>query len=209
MVVFDPVPVELISFTAEVLDQKVSLRWETATETNNKGFEIERCQVSNVRGETVVGKTNWINVGYVDGFGTRSEKTTYSFIDDLTGAQGAGVSYRLKQIDYDGTFNYSDVVELEILPSVYSLEQNYPNPFNPVTTFKFSLPHSSNVKLVVYNSLGEAVTELINDIKEGGYYQFEWNAGNVPSGIYIYRLEAQSLEGGNFFTDVKKMILLK
>ncbi len=112
--------------------------------------------------------------------------------------------YRLKQIDYDGTYEFSQTVEVDIrLLTDYSLEQNYPNPFNPTTTIGYVLQEKSNVKISLMNIVGEELSVLVNEEKDKGYYKFNLNASNLPSGVYLYRIQA-----GNF-TDTKKMILMK
>jgi len=191
------IPVELTSFTAAINENKVILNWSTATELNNQGFEIER-------------KTgSWEKIGYVLGFGTTTEPKTYSFTDDnvTTGTY----SYRLKQIDFDGSYSYSPEIEInvEFTPKEYTLYQNYPNPFNPATTIKYALPYVSNVKIVIYNMLGETVSELFNGMQEAGYYDVSWNAGSIASGIYFYMIDAKAVDGKNNYTSVKKMVLLR
>ena len=195
------VPVELTSFTATVNENGVMLEWITATEINNMGFEVQR-------------KTNdaWQTLDFVDGNGTTTEISYYNFTDDLEGISFVGnISYRLKQIDYDGTFEYSDVVNVDVdfTPDEYSLSQNYPNPFNPSTTIKYSLPAESNVLLSVYNLIGEKVDELSNGIQQAGTYNVNWNASDFASGIYYYRLDVNSLSGDFSKSFVKKMILVK
>jgi len=91
----------------------------------------------------------------------------------------------------------------KVVPNEYSLEQNYPNPFNPSTTIKFSVPQMSNVKLTIYNALGQKVAELVNSTLEAGSYSFNWDASNVASGLYFYELNT------NNFSSVKKMMLMK
>ena len=141
-------------------------------------------------------------VGFVPGHGTTTEKQIYSF-KDIPESQGQ-YSYRLKQIDYDGIFEYSDEIEIEYLKELnFILEQNYPNPFNPTTTIRYSMPETQLVTLTVYNSLGEAIINLVNEIKEAGIYEIEFDGTNLPSGIYLYTLSA-----GNFM-QTKKLILLK
>ncbi|MCO6472327.1 MAG: S8 family serine peptidase, partial [Melioribacteraceae bacterium] len=195
LTVNDPVPVELTSFSADVVGEgEVVLSWVTASETNNKGFEVEKRQNSE--------EERWKVIGYVEGGGTKSEESNYRYEDK--GMKGGKVSYRLKQIDYDGTYSYSEELEVEIIPVHYKLEQNYPNPFNPRTTIRYALPGRSNVKLSVYNTLGEVVSELVNGIEEAGYYEVEWRAENISSGLYIYVMEAES--EGSSFRDVKKML---
>jgi len=189
-----PIPVELTSFTASTSQGKVTLNWTTATETNNSGFEIER-KLENY---------DWEKIGFVEGHGTTTEIQSYQFIDNIIDIQATSLSYRLKQIDYDGSYEYSDVVEVKNLaPTDFALHQNYPNPFNPVTTISYSLPVKSQVGLVVYNTLGESVTQLVNEEKEPGRYEVEFDATELTSGIYFYRLQA-----GNFVV-TKKMVLMK
>ena len=187
-----PVPVELTSFTATTVKDGVQLNWSTATETNNQGFEIERM---NADGE-------FENIGYVAGFGTTTEPKSYSFLDPQLDA--GTYSYRLKQVDYDGSYEYSDVVDVNVsVPLVYALEQNYPNPFNPSTTINYSIPNSSFVQLIVYNSIGQEIAILVNEIIEGGNHSVDFDASNLPSGIYLYKLQTGS------FVETKKMILMK
>jgi hypothetical protein len=188
----DVIPVELVSFTAEVIDNEVILNWQTATETNNKGFEIEKLSAENT----------WKMIGYVPGFGTTTEPKSYSFTDDKT---SAGIyKYRLKQIDFDGRVNYSSEVELEVTgPKDFALYQNYPNPFNPFTTIKFALPVKASVEIAVYNSLGEKITDLFSGELDSGFHEVEFNATNLSSGIYFYRMASEE------FVSVKKMIIIK
>jgi photosystem II stability/assembly factor-like uncharacterized protein len=192
------VPVELTSFTATTDENKVSLFWKTETETNNSGFEVQRTRLRSSN----FAEASWERIGFVEGNGTTTEENNYLFVDEnLTAGK---YQYRLKQIDYDGSFEFSDIVEVEILtPIEFSLAQNYPNPFNPSTTIEYSMPESGNVKLEVYNSLGEEVATLVNDYKEAGIYKVNFDARNLASGIYFYKIDA-----GNFFL-IKKMILLR
>ena len=186
----NPVPVELTSFTATVSGSDVKLNWRTATETNNSGFEIQRKLIE------------WERVGFVEGNGTTSEENSYVFVDEnlLAGKY----KYRLKQIDYDGSFEISDIVEVEVLtPIEFSLSQNYPNPFNPSTAIEYSIPEGGNVKLEVYNSLGEKVWVFVSKHNEAGKYKINFSAGELSSGIYYYRIIADG------FIAIKKMVLLK
>lgn len=194
--VTNPIPVELTSFTANVNGKIVNINWTTATETNNSGFEVQRAEKND--GTSL----NFEKIGFVQGNGTTTELHSYSFTDQPS----SGVySYRLKQIDYDGTFSYSSEVEVNMsLPTQFTLEQNFPNPFNPVTTIQFGLPFDSEVSLRIFNMLGEEVSTLINnEFKSAGSHSVSFNASNLPSGTYVYRLEA----GNNIVT--KKMTLLK
>lgn len=193
----DVIPVEFTAFSAMVNGANVTLTWSTATELNNQGFSVER--------RTQDG--SYIELAFVPGNGTTTEPSIYIY-NDLGLSYGTYL-YRLKQIDFDGTFEYSKEIEVNVgLPIEYSLEQNYPNPFNPSTTIKYSVPFDGNVKLSVFNILGEVVAVLVNEQVKAGFYTIEWNSRNnsglsVPSGAYFYRLEAEN------FTDVKKMILLR
>ncbi len=186
------IPVELTSFNALVSVNDVKLNWSTATELNNSGFDIER-KSSN---------SEWKKIGFVKGAGTTTETQNYSFTDK--GLNSGKYSYRLKQIDFNGTYEYSNSVEVDINASYsFELAQNYPNPFNPTTSISFSIPQSGNVKLTVYNLLGQEVRTLINRNMEAGNYSVDFNAEGLFSGIYIYRLEA------NGMTLTKKMTYLK
>ena len=190
------VPVELTSFAASVNNRNVNLNWTTATETNNQGFEIERNSGNGFE-----------NVGYVPGFGTTTEQHSYSYTD--ANLSSGTYSYRLKQIDFDGTFDYSETVEVEIvIPDVYSLSQNYPNPFNPSTKITFSLAADSKVSLKVFDVLGQEVASLVNQDLAQGVHTYDFNAAGINSGVYFYQIEATGVKGTKFI-DVKKMILVK
>ena len=194
------VPVELMKFTAISENNSIKLKWQTATELNNKGFEVER------KNEGTEDKNQenpvWTRIGFVEGSGSTTERQLYSFIDkNPTG--GSNFIYRLKQIDFDGSYKYSDEIEVNIIPDNFLLSQNYPNPFNPSTTIKYSLKEESRVQIKVYNSIGQEVTTLINETNPAGYYSIIFNAKGLPSGIYFYRIEAGS------FNQVKKMMLIK
>ena len=189
----DPLPVELNSFNAKVKQGDVELLWQTKTEVNNYGFEVERKSEGNV----------WQKISFVKGNGNSNSPKDYSFIDrNLT--DGSQYTYRLKQLDNDGKFSYSDEVEVEVLPTQYELFQNYPNPFNPSTKIKFSLPEDSRVVINIYNMLGEKVMELVNSEFKAGYHQVQLNSSRgLASGVYIYSIVA------NNFSAVKKMVLMK
>jgi hypothetical protein len=190
------VPVELTSFTAVPNGNSVVLEWSTSTETNNEGFEIERSHNGTIE-----------TVGFVAGFGTTSEPKSYSFVDNNL-APGS-YSYRLKQIDYDGTFKHHLAVQVDVLaPAEFSLKQNYPNPFNPSTKIDFNLAVDSKVTLSVYNLLGETVATLINSDIAAGTHSVDFNAAGFNSGVYFYRIDAQGIDG-NKFSSVKKMTLTK
>jgi hypothetical protein len=189
----NPVPVELTSFSASITNNLVNLSWTTSTETNNRGFEIERS----------IDRTNWNVIGFKEGKGTSTESHYYSFSDQLTNVNSSKLFYRLKQIDFSGSFEYSNIVEAAIAPSMFSLSQNYPNPFNPSTTISYQLPANSFVTLKVYDILGKEVATLINEQKTAGKYSVAFDTPNLGSGVYFYTLRA-----GNYVQS-KKMILAK
>jgi hypothetical protein len=191
------IPVELTSFAASAINESVLLKWETATETNNKGFEIERS----------TDKSVFSTIGFVSGNGTKSEKSSYSFIDKSVTAEK--YYYRLKQIDYNGAFTYSDIVEVDnVVPAVFNLSQNYPNPFNPSTTIKFGLPVDSKVTITIYNTVGENVGVLTNNNYSAGTHSLNINVSDLSSGTYIYSLSAEGIDGSKF-QQSNKMILMK
>ncbi|MBK9099090.1 MAG: T9SS type A sorting domain-containing protein [bacterium] len=193
------IPVELLSFTAELYGNDVKLFWSTSTETNNSGFEILRFAQNN--------NNSWVNIGFVPGFGTTTEVHQYSFTDQSL--QTGKYQYRLKQIDFDVTFTFSNIIEVTVdAPIIFSLEQNYPNPFNPTTKIKFSVPSNvksevSNVTLKIYDVLGNEVSILVNEPIPAGAYEIEFSGINLSSGIYFYQLKAGS------FVETKKMVLLR
>ncbi len=185
-------PVELSSFSAIKNGNNVSLNWTTATETNNKGFEVQR----------KTGASEWTVIGFKEGNGTSTKKHNYSFNDE--NLSPAKYLYKLKQIDFDGDFSYSKTVNLEItLPQKFELSQNYPNPFNPSTKIEYSVPTDSKVVLKVYDVIGREIKTLINEEKAAGNYKIQFDATDLTSGIYFYKIQAGS------FSQVKKMILLK
>lgn len=188
-----PLPVELSSFTASVNRRDVTLNWTTATESNNSGFDIER---SNSEG-------SWTKIGNVAGNGTVNTPHSYTYTDkNLNSGQ---YNYRLKQIDFNGNyeyFNLSNEVNVGI-PTKYDLSQNYPNPFNPSTKINFDLPVDGKVSLKLFDMSGREVATLVNEVKTAGYYTISFNASNLSSGVYFYRLNAGD------FTVTKKMMLVK
>ncbi len=193
------IPVELTSFTASVIDMMnenaVELNWSTASELNNSGFSVERKSVN----------SEWTSVGFVDGNGTTTQTHNYSYIDK--GMEPGSYTYRLKQIDFDGSYTYSAEVEVDVAqPGFFQLVQNYPNPFNPTTTISYHLAAASTVSLKVFDVLGKEVATLIdNELKEAGIHNYQFSSANfrMPSGVYFYRLQAGD------FVDTKKMILMK
>ncbi|MFH1194240.1 MAG: T9SS type A sorting domain-containing protein [bacterium] len=213
-------PVELTAFEAKLDGKNVKLNWSTATEVNNYGFEIERkiplnpppskkCRTGLIKGDAASAEGDWETIGFVEGNGNSNSPKEYSFTDnEITAGK---YSYRLKQIDTDGSFTYSKIVIVETrrgesLPAEFALYQNYPNPFNPSTTIKYSIPAVETpymASLRVYDILGNEVATLVNETKEPGVYEVEFDGSNLASGIYFYQLNAGS------FTATKKLILLK
>jgi hypothetical protein len=192
------VPVELKSFTAESTADGVRLMWTTATETNNKGFVVERSQKSGVISQ------NWTQVGFVQGYGTSSEIHNYNFTDK--NLEAGSYSFRLKQIDFDGSYKYSNTAEVEVnTPLQFGLEQNYPNPFNPTTRIQYAVSSKQFVTLKVYDILGNEIKTLVSEEKPAGKYNVKLTMNNeqLSSGVYLYRLQA----GG--YTAVKKMVYMK
>jgi len=191
-------PVELTSFTAQVNKNQVTLNWTTASETNNFGFEVHRRASSDA----------WVKIAFVEGHGTTTEPRFYEFIDDEI--QIGRYDYRLKQIDTNGDFAFSQVLSVEIIsPNDFQLSQNYPNPFNPETVIQYQLRTSSEVEITVYNSLGRKIRMLVNETKDAGKHQIKWDSKNASgkaaaSGIYYYTLK---IDGKALFT--RQMLLLK
>ena len=189
-----PLPVELSSFSATLLlNDDVRVSWRTETEVMNYGFNIERSTM----------ESNWFNIGFVAGHGNSNIPYQYSFVDNNP-KDGNVVYYRLKQIDTDGNFEYSKAISVEFgKADKFNLSQNFPNPFNPTTTINYEIKEKSNVKIDIYDAIGEKVKSLVNEIKKPGIYSVKFDASDLPSGIYIYRVTA----GG--FTQTRKMIFLK
>jgi hypothetical protein len=191
------VPVELVSFDYALKDNLVELRWSTATESNNLGFEVQKS----------TDKIVFSTIGFVPGNGTTVDPHTYHFINnDLSPAQYA---YRIKQLDIAGTFSYSPILEVSILPPAkFELFQNYPNPFNPETHLQFALPRDEQVRITIYDLQGQMVRTIVKERKAAGTYQVVWdsrdeNGVKVTSGVYFYRIQAGE------FTMTKKMLLMK
>lgn len=190
-------PVEMQSLTSTVNERDVTLNWSTSAEINNSGFDIERSS----------GNNDWSRVGFVQGNGTTSEPNQYAFTD--RNVASGKYNYRLKQIDFNGNFEYYYLSNEVIvgIPSQFNLAQNYPNPFNPTTKIDFELPKEGNVKLYVYDNSGKEVAMIANGFRAAGYYTVEFNASNLASGIYFYKLEYTN--GTQNMSKVLKMTVLK
>ncbi|MBK8981830.1 MAG: T9SS type A sorting domain-containing protein [Ignavibacteria bacterium] len=190
----DPIlPVELTSFTSSINGRNVELNWTTSFETNNSGFEIERSLVNSV----------WSKVGRVNGNGTTTSSVNYSFTDK--GLSTGNYNYRLKQIDFNGNFEYFNLSNEVIvgIPAKFDLSQNYPNPFNPSTTINYDLPIDGIVSIKLFDVSGKEVASIVNEVKTAGYYSVNFNAGNLSSGVYFYTITAGS------FAETKKMALIR
>ncbi len=189
-----PVPVELTSFTSTTSKEGITLHWSTASETNNHGFEIER---------SYDGKT-FSQIGFVQGVGTSTENHNYSYLDKVKYSGSQFIYYRLKQVDFNGRANYSDILNVKFdAPGVFQLSQNYPNPFNPTTKINYKVPDQSLVTIKLYNAIGQEVMTLVNEVKDPGSYEINLNASKLSSGIYIYRMTAKN------FVSTRKLCILK
>ena len=187
-------PVELTSFNALISRNKVQLIWQTATELNNNGFEIQR-KLEN---------SDWQTIGFKQGKGTTTEPIDYFYEDDISGINSNKFYYKLKQIDFNGEYKFSEEVEVITLPLNYNLLQNYPNPFNPITKIKYEIPENSFVKLEIFDLLGKQIEFLVNEIrKSAGRYAVEFNASDLSSGLYLYKVTTGKFE------KTMKMLLLK
>jgi hypothetical protein len=197
-----PLPVELVSFNALIVKDKVELNWATATEVNNYGFEIERSVVSVQRSVISGHLSEWEKIGFVQGNGNSNSPKEYSFADNS--ATSGKYAYRLKQLDNDGTYKYSNEIEVDLgIPAEFSLQQNYPNPFNPETVINYQLPINGKVTLKVFDMLGREVVTLVDEVKEAGTYNVSFNGKAFTSGAYVYRLQS-----GNYVKTIK-MVLMK
>ena len=191
----EPLPVELSSFSAVQLGTSVLLKWKTETEINNFGFDVERA------GETNGSLQNWNKIGFVAGNGNSNSPKDYSFTDNPPA--GSQYHYRLKQIDSDGQFEYSEVISVDFnIPNQYALHQNYPNPFNPATNITYNIPVDGNVSVKVYDILGNEVAVVINDNQKAGVYTIPFYADKLASGIYICKMSS-----GSFNSTVKMMLI--
>ncbi len=187
-------PVELASFVSNVSGRDVNLSWTTSSELNNAGFDVER---------RIVNTNEWTKVGNVAGNGTVNTPQEYSFTD--RGLDAGKYNYRLKQIDFNGNFEYFNLSsEVNIgIPTKFALSQNYPNPFNPSTKINYDVPSDGLVTLKIFDMAGKEVASLVSEFKTAGYYTLQFNAANLPSGVYFYTLSS------NNFISTKKMTLVK
>ena len=202
----DPLPVELSIFNAVKLQSGVKLTWRTETEVGNYGFNVERRVFLSTLNEQKYG--DWVTLGFIEGQGNSNLPKDYSFLDNNLPV--GKYNYRLKQIDTDGNHEYSKIIEIDLgLPTKFELMQNYPNPFNPMTTISFSVPEAGDVKLTVFNLLGEEVTSLINGYKEAGIHSINFDATDLNSGFYLYRIVIDTPDKAGKYVQSKKMMLIK
>jgi len=191
------IPVELTSFTASVIDENIRLKWITSTELNNNGFEVQRS----------INDGPFEKIAFIPGHGTTTETQYYRYVDKHV---SGNLRYRLKQIDYDGTFNFSEIVKVQSLLNLsFELVQNYPNPFNPITNISYTLPKDSRVILTIHNTLGELVNTLVDEVQTADKYEAVWDATGQTSGVYFYTIEVSPTNGDKIFKQSNKMILLK
>ena len=205
----ETLPVELSSFTAQSNNGKIQLNWSTVTESNNAGWEVEVAlrQAQGDNSNTQNGHAEpveaWTKIAFIPGKGTTTESHSYQFQVESSKFQDPSLEFRLKQIDLDGKFTYSNILKIDVTPNSFGLSQNYPNPFNPNTVISYKLQVQSDVRLVVFDLLGREVVTLVNEKKEAGSYTATFNGANLTSGVYFYKLSA-----GNF-SEIKKMTLVK
>jgi len=193
-----PLPIQLASFTGNVLNKRdVKLTWKTSQETNNHGFDVERKSVNG----------QWSKVAFVSGKGNSNVAVTYNY-EDMKLNTGK-YNYRLKQIDNNGNFEYFELTaSIEVgVPTNFDISQNYPNPFNPTTKIDFDLPFDSKVNIILYDISGREVKTLVNETRTAGYHTVAFNASDLSSGTYFYRIITKS--AGKDFVATKKMMLVK
>ena len=199
-IITNPLPVELTSFTAKLIGKSILLNWQTSTEINNFGFEIHRQAKDDV----------WEQIGFVNGNGNSNSPKDYSYIDKNPEGDNL-IRYRLKQIDNDGQFEYSDVITINYSINNFEIYQNYPNPFNPSTTISWQSPMDGNVSIKIYDILGNEVAEILNEFKPAGRQEIKFETtslnNGLTSGVYIYKIEIINNE--LLYSMINKMTLLK
>ncbi|MBK8553845.1 MAG: T9SS type A sorting domain-containing protein [Ignavibacteria bacterium] len=186
-------PVELVSFTFQIDERNVILKWTTSSEENNSGFEIQRNQ----------NQSEWKVIGFSESNGNSTSPEDYAFTDNNLNSGKYG--YRLKQIDFNGSFKYYNLNNEVVInvPEKYSLFQNYPNPFNPKTTINYQIPAAINVTMKVFDISGKEISTLVNEKKEAGFYSVDFDGTDLSSGTYIYTLQAGD------FVSTRRMIVIK
>lgn len=192
----NPLPVQLSEFTLTNIGDRIILKWKTETEINNFGFEVERERV-----QEKIENGEWQKIGFINGNGNSNTPKSYSFTD--YNVKAGQYFYRLKQIDNDGQYEYTDIIGVHIIPASFKLEQNYPNPFNPVTIISYELPIECSVKIKIFDSLGREIAKIVDEEKEAGRYEVEFDASKFASEVFYCSMEAEN------YNETKKMILLK
>jgi len=195
-------PVELMAFSGNAVGNQVKLAWSTSSEINNKGFDIERQYSTN--GNSF---SEWSKVGFIQGNGNSNSVINYNFTDKC--GETGKYKYRLKQIDYNGNFEYHNLSTLIDVgaPKKFEISQNYPNPFNPTTKIDFTLPKDADVLIVIYDITGKEVLKVVNENLKAGYYTKDLNLSNQSSGVYFYRIISNA--GSEKYIETKKMVLMK
>lgn len=196
----EALPVELVRFEGHLAQDNIRLVWETASETNNAGFAIER----RARQATIAAYDTWVQIGFVEGLGTTASRQSYGFLDSSLPKEAVQLQYRLKQVDFDGAFKYSEWITLDTAsPDELVLHKNYPNPFNPTTSIRYELPVDGEVKLAIYDTQGREVRTIVDGFQTVGRYETFFDGSGLASGVYLYRLEIGSR------VQVRKMLLIK
>jgi hypothetical protein len=199
----DPLPIFLTSFTATWIERGINLEWMVESEIDNAGFIIEKASGS--EGGPFAEIASYKYMDHLQGRGSASSRKTYGFVDREV-LSGQKYLYRLADISIYGTVTYHDVISIntEGLILNFKLQQNYPNPFNPVTTIAYSIPDEDHIVLKIYDVIGREIVTLVNDNQQAGTHFINFNAINLSSGLYFYKLQA-----GNNFMEIKKMLLLQ
>lgn len=191
-------PVKIGTFSAHLQGDEALLEWTTATENNNYGFEIQRSKEDTL---------SFIKIGFVKGNNTTATPIHYHFIDQ--NLRPGNYYYRLKQIDYNGDFEFSIIAQVSTnIPKEFQLYQNAPNPFNSATEIWYSLPQSCHVELMIYNLKGQFVHQIVNEFQESGFYHITWDGTDFngikrASGIYLYQIKALN------FSKFRRMLFIK
>ena len=190
---YNLIPVELVNFSAILINNFVQLTWETASELNNSGFEVQ------LKTEA----EDWRAIGFEKGMGTSTTNNSYNFSFKISNLKASRIYFRLKQTDFDGTSQFSNIVEISLRPIKFELSQNYPNPFNPNTKISWQSPVGGLQVLKIFDVLSKEVTTLVNEWKDAGNNEVEFDASKLASGVYYYQLRVGE------FIQTRKMILLR
>lgn len=186
-------PVELTSFSAVIVANGVRLEWSTASETNNSGFQVEQIEVDDSATE----------IGFVNGHGNTTLPQSYSYL--VEGLLPGRHVFRLKQIDFDGAFEYSDLVEAVVeVPGEYLIEPAYPNPFNPTTALHFAVARDQEVQVALFDASGRQISVLFAGTARANETQrIDIDAGDLPSGSYVVRIAGADFAESETITLIK------